>query len=78
MAGEENGQSTIKIPTAWLGPIAKWVVLTLLGANLWQTTTSKTELAREQAAWDTETAAKVFKKLASLEDLLAARESETR
>lgn len=48
-----SDEPTVKIPTAWVGPIVKAAILALLGSNLWQSATVNKELTRDAARWDT-------------------------
>ena len=67
MSDEPN---SIKIPTAWIGPIAKWLILALLGGNLWHTASSDKALTREQSQWDTEIAARILGELREIKTML--------
>lgn len=61
-------EPNIRIPTAWIGPIAKWLILALLGGNLYQGAARDKTLTREQSRWDTEIAGLVLKELKEIKE----------
>ena len=63
----------LKIPPEWIRVAVTAIISALLGTNIYDRATTKTDLTREQARWDSETAEILMRKLDRIEAKLEAR-----